>query len=61
MREEMQREAQTRELETKELRQRMNAVAREFEIAINRISDNQEVINGIQAFVRLVSQSSAAV
>src|SRR5688572_14164846 len=59
IREEARRESQIRELETKELRQRVNAIGREFESTVSRITDNQEVINGIQAFVRLISQSAA--
>jgi len=53
-----QRESQIRELETKELRQRVSAIGREFEATVSRLTDNQEVINGIQAFVRLISQSA---
>ena len=58
IREEARRETQIRELETKELRQRVGAIGREFEATVSRLTDNQEVINGIQAFVRLISQSA---
>ena len=56
VREETQRDSQLRELETRELRQRVAAIGREFETTVNRITDNQEVIQGIQAFVRLITQ-----
>ena len=60
VREEAQQESRVRELETQELRQRVSAIGREFESTVSRLTDNQEVINGIQAFVRLISQSAAA-
>lgn len=57
--EELERETTTRERETAELRQRLHAVGREFEATVSRLTDNQEVIRGIQAFVRLVAQSAS--
>jgi hypothetical protein len=59
LREELRRETQTRDAETRALRQSVHAVSREFETTVSRLTDNQEVIRGIQAFVRLVSQSAA--
>lgn len=55
----LQEETIRRESETRELRQGMQGIGREFEGAIGRLTDNQEVIKGIQAFVRLISQSTA--
>jgi len=45
--------------ETSELRIRQETLAREFERTVARLTDNQEVIRGIQAFVRLISQSAS--
>jgi hypothetical protein len=56
--EHLQRETSKREFETQELRQNVHAIGREFEASISRLTDNQEVIKGIQAFVRLVTQST---
>lgn len=53
-------EGKTREHETRELREKMIALGREFEKTMSRMTDNQEVISGIQAFVRLIAQSSKA-
>jgi uncharacterized coiled-coil DUF342 family protein len=57
-REELQREALARGTEDRELRQNVHALSREFETTVSRLTDNQEVIKGIQAFVRLVAQST---
>jgi hypothetical protein len=54
----LQEETARREGATRELRQRVQDISREFESAISRLTDNQEVIKGIQAFVRLISQST---
>ena len=54
----LNREREERESETREIRQNINAIGREFEMTVSRLTDNQEVIRGIQAFVRLVSQSA---
>jgi hypothetical protein len=51
-------EREGREEETREIRQSVHAVGRELETTVSRLTDNQEVIKGIQAFVRLVSQSA---
>jgi hypothetical protein len=53
-------ERAAREEEDRELRQSLHAIGREFETTVSRITDNQEVIRGIQAFVRLVVRSSEA-
>jgi hypothetical protein len=37
-----------------ETRRRIDAVARKFEETIDRLTDNQEIISGIKAFLRLV-------
>jgi hypothetical protein len=57
-REELRQESQKREAETHELRQTTHAFSRELETTVSRLTDNQEVIKGIQAFVRLVSQAT---
>lgn len=54
----LKQEMEQREAETRELRQRMQAIGREFESTVSRLTDNQEVIKGIQAFVRLIAQST---
>jgi hypothetical protein len=46
------------EAELRDQRQRLHTLGREFETTISRLTDNQEVIKGIQAFVRLISQSA---
>lgn len=51
-------EVQAREEEDRDLRERLHALGREFETTVARLTDNREVIAGIQAFVRLVAQSS---
>lgn len=53
-----EQEQEAREKEAQELRQGVHALGREFESSIGRLTDNQEVIKGIQAFVRLVTQSA---
>lgn len=50
-------EQRHRETETRDLRTRLHALSREFETTVSRLTDNQEVIKGIQAFVRLVTQA----
>jgi len=52
-------EQAVRGAEVRELRQAVHGVGREFEAAISRLTDNQEIISGIQAFVRLVSQTAS--
>jgi hypothetical protein len=47
-----------REKETSELRQSIHGIGREFETTVSRLTDNQEIISGIQAFVRLVAHSA---
>src|SRR5262249_15490539 len=54
----LQEETVRRESATRELRQQVQEISREFESAISRLTDNQEVIRGIQAFVRLIAQST---
>jgi hypothetical protein len=44
--------------ECRDLRERQNALAREFEVTASRLTDNREVISGIQAFVRLIAGSA---
>jgi hypothetical protein len=57
----LQAETEARETEDRDLRQRVHAIGREFETTVSRLTDNQELIKGIQSFVRLVvAQSSAA-
>ncbi|HLK59739.1 MAG TPA: hypothetical protein VKU00_24470 [Chthonomonadaceae bacterium] len=56
---EVQRLMGQREAEYRELRQSVHAISREFETTASRLTDNQEVIKGIQAFVRLIAQSTA--
>ena len=51
-------ERKEREAETSELRQSIHAIGREFETTISKVTDNQEIIRGIQAFVRLVAHSA---
>jgi len=58
LREALGAEAEAREAETRDLRQRLHALGREFETTVSRLTDNQEVIKGIQAFVRLIAQSA---
>lgn len=65
MGEEWQRSLSSEHLERERLqteindqRQRLNSMSREFEATVNRLTDNQEVITGIQAFVRLIRKSA---
>jgi hypothetical protein len=53
-------EARATELEMQitDQRQRLHALTREFEATVSRLTDNQEVIKGIQAFVRLIRNSA---
>ena len=46
-----------REAAVSALHQRLHVIGREFEATISRLTDNQEVVSGIQAFVRLVAQA----
>lgn len=46
------------EAELTDQRQRLHALTREFEVTVSRLTDNQEVIKGIQAFVRLIRNSA---
>jgi hypothetical protein len=45
--------------ECAELRQSIHAISREFETTLSKLTDNQDVIRGIQAFVRLIGESGA--
>lgn len=56
----LKQEREQREAETRELRQRQQAIGREFESTVSRLTDNQEVIKGIQAFTRLIAQSTSS-
>ena len=49
-----------RDLEAKsdDARRRLDAVARRFEETIDRLTDNQEIISGIKAFLRLVQKKN---
>jgi hypothetical protein len=58
--ESLSREGAERETETSELRQSIHAIGREFETTVSRLTDNQEIIRGIQAFVRLVAHSATS-
>lgn len=58
LQEALSREGAAREQETRELRQSLHTIGREFETTVSRLTDNQEIIQGIQAFVRLVAQSA---
>lgn len=51
-------ERAAREAEAKELRGHVHQTARELEKSLAKLTDNQEVVKGIQAFVRLVSNAS---
>jgi hypothetical protein len=53
----VEREASARADDSRELRQTIHAVSRELEASVSRLTDNREVIAGLQAFVRLVAQS----
>jgi hypothetical protein len=58
LREDLAEERSAIDEELQQLRQGVQALGRHFESAIGQLTDNQEVINGIQAFVRLVAQST---
>jgi hypothetical protein len=58
LRSRLEAEAAARSEEARELRERQNALAREFEVTASRLTDNREVISGIQAFVRLIAGSA---
>lgn len=58
LRSQLEAEATARAEESRELRERQNALAREFEVTTSRLTDNREVISGIQAFVRLIAGSA---
>lgn len=57
---ELAKESASREAEDRVLRGNVEATAREMEKSLSRLTDNQEVVRGIQAFVRLVSHTSRA-
>ncbi|MDX1931012.1 MAG: hypothetical protein SFU56_00250 [Capsulimonadales bacterium] len=48
-----------KEREIVDLNHRLTDLSHEFERTVARLTDNQEVIKGIQAFVRLISRSAA--
>ena len=50
---EVERAAEARDFES---RRKLEAIARRFEETIDRLTDNQEIISGIKAFLRLVQQ-----
>ena len=52
-------ESEERREEQNALRQKIYAMSREFEATLTRLTDNQEVIKGIQAFARLMAQVTA--
>lgn len=45
------------EARTDDARRRLDAVARRFKETIDRLTDNQEIISGIKAFLRLVQKN----
>ena len=51
-------EAAERKEEDRVVRQGLHNLSREFETTVSRLTDNREVIQGIQAFVRLIAQST---
>jgi hypothetical protein len=58
LRSRLEAESAVRAEEARNLRERQNALAREFEVTASRLTDNREVISGIQAFVRLIAGSA---
>ena len=58
LRDALDTEAAERRDEQNALRQRMYAMSREFETTLTRLTDNQDVIKGIQAFARLMAQAT---
>ena len=53
----LQQERDARVAEEQRLRTTLEGVSREMERAVGRLTDNQEVISGVQAFVRLVTRA----
>lgn len=51
--------ANRHEAALQELRQAQSALGREFETTVSRLTDNQEVIQGIKSFVRLIASATA--
>ncbi|GAA3483422.1 hypothetical protein [Streptomyces yanii] len=45
---------------TEEANRRIAALGREFESTVNRLTDNQEIIAGVKAFLRLLRSTDAA-
>ncbi|MER5759832.1 hypothetical protein [Streptomyces sp. NPDC002082] len=45
---------------TEETNRRITALGREFESTVNRLTDNQEIITGVKAFLRLLRSTDAA-
>ncbi len=58
LRSQMETETTERINDSRDLRERQNSLAREFEVTTSRLTDNKEVISGIQAFVRLIAGSA---
>jgi len=52
-------EKKARETEARILREQLNSLGREFETTLARLTDNQDVIRGIQAFVRLIGRTDS--
>ena len=48
------------ELRHQNLEKRFMSLARTFEETVNRLTDNQQIIGGIKAFLRLIQQDSVA-
>jgi chromosome segregation ATPase len=55
----LEQEQNERQKEIRELHQHLSAVSRELETVVGSLTDNQEVIKGIQAFVRFITQAAA--
>lgn len=53
-----QRTVAQQERETADLREKLHSVTRTFETTVNRLTDNQEIISGIQGFLRLIRQTA---
>ena len=51
-------ESAARREEQNALRQKMFAMSREFETTLTRLTDNQEILRGVQAFARLMAQAA---
>jgi uncharacterized coiled-coil DUF342 family protein len=56
----MERLREEMQSEQRQLRQSVNALSHEFETTASGLTDNQEVIKGIQALARMVAQSTHA-